>query len=256
MTLAACADLLRSGDPDRLGAVLVADPEDRPALLTLYALNLEVARAPFQSVEPMLAEMRLQWWIDRLAGMGDGRPPPVHDVLTPLWDAWGRDAGGLVPLAGARRRDCAREPLADGLAVRAYVADTTGRLLQAAALRLGVPGAALPVVADQALGAGLAAWLRALPRLQPLGLGLAEPRPEAAAELAAAAQSALHRAARGRRLVPGRAAAALYPGPRVMPFLDDVRKGVIDCLRETPEITAFQRRASLARLALTGRWWR
>ena len=85
MTLEACTEILRQQDPDRFGAVLVAAPEHRPALVTLYALNLEIARAPFQSAEPMLAEMRLQWWADRLAEMGRGTPPPLHDVLTPLW---------------------------------------------------------------------------------------------------------------------------------------------------------------------------
>ena len=66
MTLEACTEALRQHDPDRFGAVLVAEARDRPALVTLYALNLEIARAPFQSAEPMLAEMRLQWWVDRL----------------------------------------------------------------------------------------------------------------------------------------------------------------------------------------------
>ena len=66
MTLEACTELVRTQDPDRFGATLVARPEDRPALITLYALNLEIARAPFQSAEPMLAEMRLQWWRDQI----------------------------------------------------------------------------------------------------------------------------------------------------------------------------------------------
>ncbi|TBN43896.1 hypothetical protein EYE42_01855 [Paracoccus subflavus] len=256
MTLAACTDLVRTHDPDRFGATLVADPPDRPGLITLYALNLEIARAPFQSAEPMLAEMRLQWWIDRLAGMGEGKPPPLHDVLTPLWDAWGRDAGGLVPLAEARRRDCAREPLADPQAVVSYVNDTNGRLMWAAVQRLGAAEDARAVVADQALGAGLTAWLRALPRLQTMGLGLKHPDPGDAAMLATIARDALRRAARSRLLLPKRAAAALYPGPGVMPFLAGIIRGNINCLEEVTEITLFQRRASLALLALTGRWWR
>lgn len=256
MTLHACAEALREHDPDRFGATLVADPPDRPALITLYALNLEIARAPFQSAEPMLAEMRLQWWIDRLAGMGEGKPPPLHDVLTPLWDAWGRDAGGLVPLAEARRRDCAREPFADPRAVVAYVNDTTGRLMWAAVQRLGVAEDARAVVADQALGAGLTAWLRALPRLQAMGLGLKHPDPGNAAMLATIARDALRRAARSRLLLPKRAAAALYPGPGVMPFLASIIRENINCLEEVTDITTFQRRASLALLALTGRWWR
>lgn len=256
MTLEACTELVRSQDPDRFGAVLVAQPHDRPALITLYALNLEIARAPFQSGEPLLAEMRLQWWIDRLAEMGRGKPPPLHDVLTPLWDAWGDAAGDLVPLAEARRRDCAREPFVIADEVAGYVAETSGRLMVAATARLGAQGEALNVAADQGLGAGLAAWLRALPRLQPLGLGLAGADTAAAVTLAEMARDALGRAARSRSLVPKRATAALYPGPGVSRFLTDVLSNRINIFQEPADVTPFQRRASLAYLALTGRWWR
>lgn len=256
MTLDACAEALRQHDPDRFGAALAAEPSDRPALVTLYALNLELARAPFQSAEPMLAGMRLQWWIDRLAEMGRGVEPPLHDVLTPLWREWGSSAGELAPLALARWRDCEREPLAGPEAVVSYVDATSGALMWHAAQRLGVNASARGVVADQALGAGLAAWLRALPRLQPLGLGLADAQAEAPRRLAGLAQEALRRAARGRRGIASRAAAALYPGPRVARLLSEIAQGHIDPLVEIPEITPFQRRASLARLAVTGRWWR
>ena len=256
MTLAACTDLVRSQDPDRFGAVLVADPPDRPALLTLYALNLEIARAPFQSAEPILAEMRLQWWIDRLAAMGDGKPPPLHDVLTPLWEAWGNAAGQLAPLAEARRRDCAREPFDSPQAVADYVAETTGRLMVQAAARLGADPQGQGVAADQGLGAGLVAWLRALPRLQPLGLGLAGADPDDAVTLARMAREALGRAARSRALLPKRAAAALYPGPGVPQLLSRILTGKVNIFQEAVEVSPFQRRASLAYLAITGRWWR
>ena len=256
MTIEACTELLREKDPDRFGAVLVANAADRPALVTLYALNLELARAPFQSAEPMLAEMRLQWWIDRLTEMGRGTEPPLHDVLTPLWSEWGQQAGDLVALAEARRRDCERQPLNGVEAVVAYVDATAGALMWQAAQRLGAPAGARRVVADHALGAGLAAWLRALPKLQPLRLGLAGAQQADVLRLAELAREALRRAARGRSLLPKRATASRYPGPRVPRLLSEIAAGHIDPFTETPEITPFIRRASLARLVLTGRWWR
>lgn len=256
MTLQACTEALREHDPDRFGAVLTAAPKDRPALITLYALNLEIARAPFQSAEPMLAEMRLQWWIDRLAEMGNGTAPPLHDVLTPLWDAWGARAGDLAALAEARRRDCERQVFSSPEQVVSYVEATAGVLMWQAASSLGVPESAREVVADQALGAGLAAWLRALPQLQSLGLGLAGAQESDARELAGLGRDALRRAARGRRAIPKSAAAALYPGPRAAMFLTLAADGKINCFSHNIEITPFQRRASLAWLALTGRWWR
>lgn len=256
MSLETCTETLRRHDPDRFGAMLVAAAEYRPALVTLYALNLELARAPLQSAEPMLAEMRLQWWVDRLAEMGRGTAPPLHDLLTPLWEAWGTDAAEMVPLAEARRRDCAREPLPNPEAVIAYVDASAGTLMWLAARRLGAPAASRGAVADQALGSGLAAWLRALPALQSLNLGLAGRRQQDAARLAGIGREALRRAARSHRSLPASAAAALYPGPRVPRLLSEVEKANIDCFTETPEMSPFQRRASLARLALTGRWWR
>nr|WP_252727198.1 squalene/phytoene synthase family protein [Paracoccus sp. C2R09] len=252
----ACTETLREHDPDRFGAVLAAQPRDRAGLLTLYALNLEVARAPFQSNEPGLAEIRLQWWIDRLDEMGRGTPPPLHDVLTPLWDAWGQGAGTLAALPEGRRGDCDRQPLTDPDAVAAYVDATAGPLMKAAARHCGTPEGAMEVVANQARGAGLAAWLRALPKLQAMGMGLPMADPAAARALAAMARDALRLAARGRRRIDPRAAAALYPGPRVSRLLSEIASGSVDPFDETPGISPFQRRASLARLGLTGRWWR
>lgn len=256
MTLDACTDMLRQQDPDRFGAVLAAEQDDRAALLTLYALNLEIARAPFQSAEPMLAEMRLQWWVDRLAEMGRGTAPPLHDVLTPLWEAWGAQAGTLVDLAEARRRDCERQPFRAASEVVEYVDATAGALMWAAAHRCGAPEGTREIVAHQARGAGIAAWLRALPQLQAMGLGMDRPDPEHLKDLTSLAREGLRMAARQHRKLPARAAAALYPGPRVPRLLSEIAQGRVDAYAETIALTPFQRRASLARLAMTGRWWR
>ncbi|MFN3526813.1 MAG: hypothetical protein ACK4YU_12040, partial [Paracoccus sp. (in: a-proteobacteria)] len=183
--------------------------------------------------------------------------PPLHDVLTPLWDAWGTGAGALAPLAEARRRDCAREPFDTPDEVLAYVEATAGALMWAAAQRCGVPDSGREIVAHQARGAGLTAWLRALPQLQVLGLGLGgAAQAQDLRGLAETARDGLRVAARLHRKLPKRAAAALYPGVRVPRFLSEVIQGRIDPLTEVPQLSAFQRRASLARLAVTGRWWR
>jgi phytoene synthase len=255
VTLEVCTETVRQQDPDRFGATLLAAPKDRPALITLYALNLELARAPFQSNEPMLAEMRLQWWVDRLGEMGRGTAPPLHDVLTPLWDAWGEAAGEFADLAEARRRDCAREPFASREAVVAYVDDTAGRLMWLAAQRLGATSGMRQVVADHALGAGLAVWLRALPQLQPMQLGIADGQADTPRKLAEIGREALRRASYRRRSLPKSLSAALFRGTQVNRFLKLVAEGSIDPLHETVEVTPFQRRAALARIALTGRWW-
>ncbi|MDO5646796.1 squalene/phytoene synthase family protein [Paracoccus sp. (in: a-proteobacteria)] len=256
MTLDICTDRLRSDDPDRFGAVLTARPDDRAALVTLYALNLEIARAPFQSAEPMLSEIRLQWWADRLEEMGRGVAPPLHDVLTPLWEAWGDGAGQMVPLAHARHRDCERQPFKNVDQVIEYVYKTASSLMSLAARRCGAPDSTAEAVAQQARGAGLTAWLRALPQLQAMGLGLDGAPDDAPRELASHARDAFRAASHLRRKIPASAAAALYPGPRVSRLLSEIAAGRVDAYQDTPQVTPFQRRASLARLAMTGRWWR
>ena len=62
MSLDACADLVARGDPDRWQALMAAPVAARAKLLPLFALNLELARIPWATKEPMIAEMRLQWW--------------------------------------------------------------------------------------------------------------------------------------------------------------------------------------------------
>jgi phytoene/squalene synthetase len=84
MTLTACAALVERGDPDRFRAAMAAPPPARNVLFPLYAFNLEVARAPQVASEPLIGEMRLQWWRDALAEIAAGGPVRRHEVTTPL----------------------------------------------------------------------------------------------------------------------------------------------------------------------------
>ena len=79
MTLNACAELVRQGDPDRFLATMAATPEARAKLFPLYAFNLEVAKAPWVTREPMIAQMRLQWWQDIVTEVVEGKPPRAHE---------------------------------------------------------------------------------------------------------------------------------------------------------------------------------
>ena len=64
MSLQACANLVARADPDRFAAVMAAPFDARAVLLPIYAAAAEVARAPWMTQEPVIAEMRLQWWRD------------------------------------------------------------------------------------------------------------------------------------------------------------------------------------------------
>ncbi|MFB9222431.1 squalene/phytoene synthase family protein [Paracoccus cavernae] len=251
MTLDEIAETLRTADPDRFAASLAAPEAARPALWTLYALNLELARAPLQSNEPMIAEMRVQWWVDQLHKLSLGHNG-AHEILPLLAEAWGPAAGEFAALAEARRRDCDRIPFATNDEVVDYIRETAGPLMQAAARHLGAPSAAQAVIADQALALGLAHWLAALPALEELGLGLSVRDPARISDLARRGLEALDRARKGRKSVPKTAAPALFSGAEVRPFLTAL---AADGDANPPAASEFQRRFALLRLALFGRWW-
>lgn len=241
------AERLRQEDPDRLAMAMLARAEAQARLVTLYALNAELARTALSARDPLIAEMRVQWWIDRLGAMAAAAPPP-HELLSPLWSAWGSGAAALAPLAEARRHDAAREPFETVEEVVAYADATGGALMAHAARALGAPD--VPALHAQGRGAALTAWLRAHPALQPLGLGLAAAEPAQLAALARIATQALRDAAEERRALPRSAAPALFAGPAPMQALRAIMAG-----EPPPRPSDFTRRAALARLALTGRWW-
>ena len=80
----AVAELVRRGDPERWRTAMAAPPGQRPGLMALYAFNLEIARAPWVTSEPLLAEIRLQWWREALQEVYDGKPARRHEVMEPL----------------------------------------------------------------------------------------------------------------------------------------------------------------------------
>ena len=79
--LTACARIVEKGDPARFKAVMAAPPKARDALFPLYAFNVEVARAPWVSAEPGIAEIRLHWWIDALGEIAAGGMVRRHEVV-------------------------------------------------------------------------------------------------------------------------------------------------------------------------------
>lgn len=207
----ACADLVRRADPARFRATMAAPVAARVRLFPIYAFNVEVARAPWVTQEPMIAEMRLQWWRDVLDEVAGGGAVRRHEVATPLaavLDATG--ARWLDALIEARRADILRVPFADEAALWAYLDATSGNLMRVAARVLGPAdeGALRPA----GLALGMANWLRAIPALQAAGRApLPDGRAQAVRRLAQEGLAHL-RTARAHRAGVSRAARpALLP---------------------------------------------
>ena len=79
-----CAKLVQSRDPIRFRAAMAAPLPLRTRLFTLFAFNIEMSKAAWASKEPMIAEMRLQWWYDALDEIAKGGLVRRHYVITPL----------------------------------------------------------------------------------------------------------------------------------------------------------------------------
>ena len=211
--LTACAETVQRGDPDRFRAAMAAPPETRDVLFPLYAMNVEVSRAPWITQEPMIAEMRLQWWRDALEEIARGGSPRRHQVVTPLAEILDEPAcAELDKLVLARRWDIYRDPFEDADAFDSFLDQTAGGLMWVAARALGAPDRTEAVLRDIGYAQGLAAWFRAIPALEAAGrLPLVDGRPEAVADLARKGLARLKRGRSGQSALPRAARASVLP---------------------------------------------
>lgn len=131
---------LKRLDEPRWLATRYLPSDERRILVTLYLLDLELARASKVS-EPMLRLIRLQWWEDSLSAVAEGARGDQHEVLQALSAVLGDDRGGVgrvLPLVDAWKAlvtgdDGARPPeVLLGLAAKCLENDVDARELQQA----------------------------------------------------------------------------------------------------------------------------
>ncbi len=100
-------------DHDRYLLSLFAPAERREDLLTLFAFNLELSHIREQVSEPLLGQMRLQWWRDSLAEIYASNKVPAHEILRPLAELITRyhlPAALLEEMVDAREFDLDENP--------------------------------------------------------------------------------------------------------------------------------------------------
>lgn len=219
MSLTDCARIVEQGDPDRFLAVMAAPAPLRPRLWPLFAFNLEVARVPWLTQEPLIAEMRLQWWRDVIEEAGQGQPP-AHEVAGPLSALVaerGLPRAALDRIAAARIRDSRHAIVEDEEEFRLHLDETAGGLLWAAAVALGAGPELEDPVRRAGRAGGLASWFLAVPGYVERGkLPLADGRPETVARLA---REGLAELASVRRVRFGSALPAMRTLWRARPIL-------------------------------------
>ena len=213
----ACAKTVRKYDPDRYFSALFAPADKRPFLFALYALNHELAHVAESVHEPMIGEIRLQWWRETLesARAGSPRPHNVARAMAATFAVIDIPPEPLDAIIDARSFDLNRGAFPEDAARDAYLDATSANLMRMASHILGAEHDAL------AHEAGLAYGLTGLLRNQ--AVTAREILPDAATAKA----DALSHLAKARRLKkPGASLAAFLPASLVPLYVHNPAKDV------------------------------
>lgn len=183
----------------------------RPIILGLLSLDTRLAGIVRQAREPMLGQLKLSWWRDRLSA--DRPIGSLGDPLLELLDLWGPHRSALAGLVDGWEH-LLNDAQLDEAALSAF-AETRGAACAALAERLGLPDRA-----EEAARAGHN-WA-----LADLALGLSDP-----AEIELAAQIIKTRDWRAVRLPRGlRPLSVLHGLTRRKQGTSPLIKGPIDGL--------------------------
>jgi phytoene synthase len=157
---ALCADLARTEDRDRWLAALLAPAPVRADLHVLIAFHGELAKIRDLVSEPMLGQIRLQWWreaLDEIAAQAAGahrpeghlRAHPVAQALAPIIRAGRIDMRRLHSMIDAREADLDEAGFATKADFLTYLDSTAGALNDSALLLMGVDDDSVHAAARQ-----------------------------------------------------------------------------------------------------------
>lgn len=256
MSLQACAELVARAGRDGFAAIMAAPVAAREILFPLQAFALEIARAPWASEEPMIAQMRLQFWRDVLEEAEAGKAR-AHEVAAPLAAAIGAGVP-VAPLAAAveaREWDIARAPFEDAAALEAYLDATGGGLVWAAAAGLGATCAQEAGLRGWGRGAALARYLCAVPELEARGrVPLVDGRAEAVRALAGQGLGWMRAGAPMRGALGPVASAPMLDGAMAPVLLRQAMKTPRRVADGALGMSEFRKRVRLMRMAATPAW--
>lgn len=240
---------MKANDADRYRALGFAAPERRNRLLVLYGLHLELAKVPELVSEPMLGEIRYQWWRDSLEAVYEGNPLRPHEIATPLAKLITDQSLSrfhLERLIDGRARDLDPTPFADIAAAQNYARETSGRLMLLAGEALEQPEQDALLLAGEAWGlTGLARAWRFYSGNMLAGLSFADIC-DAASTAYKKAQQTLNPVV--PELLPAVAYIALIPG-----YLKAMSRGGFDPLKDPVHYGTLSKQIALLRASLTGR---
>jgi phytoene synthase len=237
----ACEGIVRVHDPDRYIAALFAPAARRGFLFALYAFNHEIAHIAEAVRQPMLGEIRLQWWRETVELARDGKPRD-HDVARALAATFaeiGLPLDLFDAMLEARIFDSGPESFETLDALESYADATAGNLMRLAAFALdGAPHDAYASEAGTAYA--LAGHVRAL-QFHATRNKAYLPK---ALEGEAIARGRAHLAAAHRLARPGRALPAFLPAATV-PVYAKAPPGA--------HVPLYRRQLAMLRASLRGR---
>lgn len=271
-----CLDNVRRMDHDRYLTALLAPDAARGKLIALYAFNAEIARVREMVSEPMLGQIRLQWWREAVEGIAAGEVRG-HEAAVALNEAFGADinVAGLTALIDARERDLDDEPFADMAALREYCARTSSGLMRLAALALSPTDApdAEATIRDAGIAYALTGLLRALPLhasqgrlylpLDLLGAHNVDPHTIFAGEMSEGLRAIMQvvadearkhlTVARATPKLPRVLLAGLLPASLCDAYLDQMTTTGFDPFREPVDVPVFRQQLRLLGRKFAGR---
>ena len=269
----ACEAIVRRHDPDRYFSALFAPAAKRKQLFAVYALNYELARISQSVRDPMMGEIRLQWWRDEIAAAWDHRPG-THDVTRALAAVFGiahLPQSLFDAMIDARAFDFTHEMFPTTAALEDYARATSGSLMKLAARILGC-GETLDAAADEAgIAYALTGILRAIPfhaargkvflpedLLRAVGLSREELLAGQGGEKLKAVVAQLSLKARAhwaeaRKARPRRAIAAILPAALVPLYLKCLKRRWFELFRHQAIVAVHRRQFALLAAATRGR---
>jgi NADH dehydrogenase [ubiquinone] 1 alpha subcomplex assembly factor 6 len=152
--LSYCGQEVHRGDRERFLTCLFAPPDRREALFGLYAFNIEVAKTREVVTEPLLGQIRLQWWREAVEEMyaGSVRRHEVVKCLAEAVEAYGLTRGYFDELIDAREADLEEEEPATLADLERYAEQTGAPLVLLALQALGVPAEGAAAEAGRHVG--------------------------------------------------------------------------------------------------------
>ncbi len=240
---------LKQADADRVRAAYFAQDDARSRLMLLYAFHLELAKVPELVSEPMIGQIRYQWWREAIAEIYETDTVRKHEITTPLRTLL---LDGEVPrywvdqLIDGRERDIDPRPFETLSEAQDYSANTSGVLMKIAVKLLGAD----PHIAVEHAGTswGLTGLARAYPYYHQSMLSALtfEEICEAAKKRHKLAKPDLD--AMETALFPAYAYTAL-----ILPYLKRLTKADFDPKTEAVTYTAFAKQTRLLIAALRGK---